>query len=150
MSKTETEKTTKTLEGSIKAYNLKTLLLEDAKYKVEFEPAKSSAEAIERLGNDEAVLIALLNSALESKALETAKTSAFTADMVAKQSVLKHVNVYRNSPQYKDMVTVERGHKDWKEQYGKQTEKILSDVKDVPFIMNAIRAEKITEDESGE
>jgi hypothetical protein len=70
--------------------------------------------------------------------------------MVAKQSVLKHVNVYRNSPKYKGLVTVERGHKDWKEQYQKQTEKILSEVKDVPFIMDAIRAEKITEDETSE
>lgn len=142
------EKTTKTLEGSIKGYNLTTLALEDVKFKTEFEPAKTSEEAYSRLGNDESVILALLNGALESKALEDEKSKAFGDNYVAKASVLKHVNVHRNSPNYKGLVTVERGKDGWKEQYAKQTEKILSDVKDVPFIMNAIRAEKITEEET--
>jgi len=140
--------TTKKLESSIKGYNLETLDLEDVPVKAEIEPAKDVPSAMERLGKDEDFILSVLNSALEAKAISEAREKAFGSKYVPKQSVLKYINSYRNSPQYAKMVTKERGDSGWKEQYAEQTKAILRDVKDVPFIMNAIRAEKITEEDN--
>jgi len=147
MSKTETTETTNELKGSIKAYNLETLALVDAPYTAKFTPANDVASAMTLLGNDEKLILSILNGAAEAKALSDGKANAFAdGKHVPKTSVLKYINQYRTSPMFSGLVTVERGKEGWKEQYSKQTEAILSKVKDNEFIMSAIRAEKITDE----
>lgn len=144
------ESTATKITKNYTVFNLDTMAVESLPISKDFTPATSTAEAIERLGSDEAVILDALNAALTDKILSDARKEAFGGNKVPKSAVLKHVNVYRNSPQFSKLVTEERGKPNWKEQYSAQTAAILKAVKDVPFIMDAIRDEKVTDEESEE
>ena len=118
MAKTENEvnpAATEKLTGTIKAYNLETLKLVEAPYSADFKAAENVIDAMNRLGNDEKLILGVLNGVLESKAMSEGKANAFADGRhVPKTSVLKYINQYRTSPLYSHLVTVERGKDGWK------------------------------------
>lgn len=137
MSKTEST-VSNVIEKKYKVFDLDTLAIKEIPVKVTFTPATDVGEAQSRLGNDTKVILEALNSALREKTLADARNEA-KGNGVPKAAVLKYINPYRLNSPYKELVTVERGKDGWKEQYAKQTTAILEAVKNVPFIMDAIK-----------
>lgn len=135
--KVETEKLSKTF----KLYNLDTMKMVPVELKdIEFTPAADSKEAFARIGNDEKVLLEALNALLKSKTISDAKKSKMPTNSASKKTVLDFIKNFRVSPTFSSMVTLEKGQPGWKPQYDKQTDAILSQISQVPFMMDNLRA----------
>ena len=149
MSKTETTPVVKAPEAeeiskTIKFYDLKTFDLSETTIKATFTPPATFQEAMTALstlmqGNQESLRDAL-TPILRNAALTNQKKTAIGENGASKKIVLDQIKNFRDVPPFSTIVTAERGKPGWKEQYQKQTDAIIAEVKNVPFIVNAIKA----------
>jgi len=151
MSKTETTVKTETkapeaeeIKKSVKFYDLVSFEMKEAEIKASFTPPATFQEAMTALstmlsGNQESLRDALI-PILRNAAIANQKRTAIGENGAPKRIVLDQIKTFRDVPPFNAMVTAERGKPGWKEQYQKQTDAIVAEVKGVPFIVNAIKA----------
>src|SRR5436190_927172 len=78
---------------------------------------------------------------LRDAAIASQKKIAVGENGAPKKIVLDYIKNYRDIPPFSSIVTTEKGKSpDWKKQYDVQTVRILEEIKNVPFIVNAIKA----------
>jgi hypothetical protein len=128
------------IEKTYKGFDLETLKSISVKKEVEFTPATSYQDAVQRLGSDQKILLKALNDALRAQTLTAARKEALGSNGGSRKAVLDFIKPYRMSPKFAAMVTKERGTDGWKDEYAKQTDSILQEVSQVPFIMENLKA----------
>lgn len=148
---TETNSNAEMITKKYKYFDLSDFQLKSKEVKVSFTPAKDYAEAVSRLGNDQALLTKALNSALRDQELSKARKEVLSLG-APKKVVLDFVKPFRAVPPYSTMVTKEKGDSGWKEEYAKQTQELIKQVASNEFMLNAIRAaaEVSSDDDSDE
>lgn len=129
-----------TIKKSFKFFNLSNLKLEAKDIEVTFTPATEIPVAVERLGNDSKLVLSILNDALREKTVQDAKKNAAPEGVASKKTVLDFIKSFRMSPTFATIVTTEKGDAGWKDQYNKQTDAILSQILQVPFMMDQLKA----------
>lgn len=149
--KEETPANAEEITKKYKYFDLSDFQLKSKEVKVQFTPAKDYAEAVSRLGNDQALLTKALNSALRDQELNKARKEVLSLG-APKKTVLDFVKPFRAVPPYSTMVTKEKGQSGWKEEYAKQTQELIKQVASNEFMLNAIRAaaEVASDDDSDE
>lgn len=146
MSKSETEtkmpetSNVKNIKATLRGFDLSNLKPVQKEIEVSFTPAATPQDAIARLGNDPVKILAVLNDALESKTVAEAKTSALPSGFASKKTVLDFVKNLRMVPTFASLVKKEKGQAGWKEEYNAQTDAILSQIVNVQFMMDNLRA----------
>jgi hypothetical protein len=159
MSKTEEKTeavTAETAKKKIRFYDLTTFELKEKEVPLSFTPAASYEEGFARLQaslNDDAeALRDAVNTILREKEFAAQKRQAIGDNGASKKIVLDQIKNWRDVPPFDAIVTTEKGKDGWKPQYDKQTAAILEQAKDVPFVVNAIKAKaaKDTSDDSDE
>lgn len=148
MSKEETKKdetvtTPQEIEKTYKYFDLTDFELKEKTVKVNWTPAASYQEAVERLGNDQKILLDALNDAIKGVALSEKRKEVLSLG-APKKVALDFIKPFRMIPPYSSMVTDERGKGKWKDQYTSQTKALLKDVAGNEFMLNAIRAAAAT------
>jgi hypothetical protein len=141
----ETQKVTaETASKKIKFYDLSTFEETEKTVDLSFTPAGSQEEALTRLSaalnSDEEALRDAINSILRDKEFAAQKRTAIGENGAPKKVVLDFIKNWRDVPPYSSLVTTEKGDANWKKEYNAQTSAILKDVKDVPFVVNGIKA----------
>src|SRR5207237_3132478 len=150
MSKTETSNAPQApqaeeIEKKVKFFDLATFELKEATFKASFTPPATFDEAVSALnslmGNDPEKMKAALTPILRDAAIASQKKIAVGENGAPKKIVLDYIKNYRDIPPFSSIVTTEKGKSpDWKKQYDVQTVRILEEIKNVPFIVNAIKA----------
>ena len=150
MSKTETSTNptvpqAEEIEKKVKFFDLATFELKEAAFKASFTPPASFDEAVSALnslmGSDPEKMKAALTPILRDAAIASQKKIAVGENGAPKKIVLDYIKNYRDIPPFSSIVTTEKGKSpDWKKQYDVQTVRILEEIKNVPFIVNAIKA----------
>jgi hypothetical protein len=150
MSKTETSTTpaapqVEEIEKKVKFFDLSTFELKETPVKVSFTPPATFDEAVSALnslmGSDPEKMKAALTPILRDAAIASQKKIAVGENGAPKKIVLDYIKNYRDIPPFSSIVTTEKGKSpDWKKQYDVQTVRILEEIKNVPFIVNAIKA----------
>lgn len=117
----------------------------------DFVPAVKIDEAMARLNGDEKTIVAALNTAIQRKAGSDARVAQFPTGTISKKAFLDFVKPYRNATPFKEMVTLNKGEKGWKEQYAAQTKALAEQVKTVSFMVAAIKSASanVLDDEDG-
>jgi hypothetical protein len=148
MSKEQTEKKApevkaEEIEKTYKYYDLQTFELKETTGKFNFTPPATFDDALQALnalfsGND-AALKEAITPILRNAAIANNRREIIGANGASKKIVLDQIKTFRDAPEFSVIVTAERGKPGWKEQYAKQTSTILEQVKNVPFIVNAIK-----------
>lgn len=131
------------VKKSVKFFDLSTGKEGKKEYEFIFNPSENYADAMTRvqaIANSEKLILAALNSVLESSAASEAKKTAIPENGVSKKAVLEFLKPFRNIPPYSADVTKEKGQDGWKEQYNKQTDHILADAIKNEFMLNAMKA----------
>src|SRR5437667_7162283 len=80
------------------------------------------------------------NFLIRNEALKAAKASAGVAGGINRAVLMEYIKSYREIAPFDAMITVSDKRKASAEEWNKQTSAILEQVKNIPFIMNAIRA----------
>jgi len=80
------------------------------------------------------------NFLIRNEALKAAKASAGVAGGINRAVLMEYIKSYREIAPFDVMITVSDKRKASAEEWNKQTNAILEQVKNIPFIMNAIRA----------
>ena len=148
MSKTETVPAVpqaEEIEKKVKFFDLATFELKEATFKASFTPPATFDEAVSALnslmGSDPEKMKAALTPILRDAAIASQKKIAVGENGAPKKIVLDYIKNYRDIPPFSSIVTTEKGKSpDWKKQYDVQTVRILEEIKNVPFIVNAIKA----------
>jgi len=148
MSKTETVPAVpqaEEIEKKVKFFDLATFELKEATFKASFTPPATFDEAVSALNSlmrsDPEKMKAALTPILRDAAVASQKKIAVGENGAPKKIVLDYIKNYRDIPPFSSIVTTEKGKsKDWKGQYDLQTVRILEEIKNVPFIVNAIKA----------
>jgi len=133
------------IEKTAKYFDLSTFELKEAPFKVSFTPPATFDEAVSALnslmGADPEKMKAALTPILRDAAIASQKKIAVGENGAPKKIVLDYIKNYRDIPPFSSIVTTEKGKsKEWKGQYDLQTVRILEEIKNVPFIVNAIKA----------
>jgi len=133
------------IEKTAKYFDLSTFELKEAPFKVSFTPPATFDEAVSALnslmGSDPEKMKAALTPILRDAAIASQKKIAVGENGAPKKIVLDYIKNYRDIPPFSSIVTTEKGKsKEWKGQYDLQTVRILEEIKNVPFIVNAIKA----------
>jgi len=133
------------IEKKVKFFDLATFELKEATFKASFTPPATFDEAVSALnslmGNDPEKMKAALTPILRDAAIASQKNIAVGENGAPKKIVLDYIKNYRDIPPFSSIVTTEKGKSpDWKKQYDVQTVRILEEIKNVPFIVNAIKA----------
>ena len=133
------------IEKKVKFFDLATFELKEATFKASFTPPATFDEAVSALnslmGNDPEKMKAALTPILRDAAIASQKKIAVGENGAPKKIVLDYIKNYRDIPPFSSTVTTEKGKSpDWKKQYDVQTVRILEEIKNVPFIVNAIKA----------
>src|SRR5207237_9301822 len=133
------------IEKKVKFFDLATFELKEATFKASFTPPATFDEAVSALnslmGNDPEKMKAALTPILRDAAIASQKKIAVGENGAPKKIVLDYIKNYRDIPPFSSIVTTEKGKsKEWKGQYDLQTVRILEEIKNVPFIVNAIKA----------
>jgi len=133
------------IEKKVKFFDLATFELKEATFKASFTPPATFDEAVSALnslmGNDPEKMKAALTPILRDAAIASQKKIAVGENGAPKKIVLDYIKNYRDIPPFSSIVTTEKGKSpDWKKQYDVQTVRILEEIKNVPFIVNAIKA----------
>jgi hypothetical protein len=142
----------KKIEKKVKFYDLTDLMMKSQDIKLDFTPAGNFQEALQRIsaGAKSEELTEMLNSILESKAISEAKKNQIPGGFASKKVVMEFIKSYRVVPQFAALVTLEKGDAGWKPQYDKQTDAILGQIKNIPFLMDSLKAIAATStDEDG-
>lgn len=145
--KTETKSTAREFTTKVKGYDLTDLSVTEKEIKGSFTPATNYQDALTRVtaGKKEEEVTALLNNILESEAVSNAKREQLPNGFATRKLVMEAIKSYRMMPQFSSLVTLEKGDEGWKKQYDAQTALILEQIKNVPFIMDGIRAQAAEE-----
>src|SRR6267142_6691566 len=133
------------IEKTAKFFDLSTFELKEAPFKVSFTPPATFDEAVSALnslmGSDPEKMKAALLPILRDAAVASQKKIAVGENGAPKKIVLDYIKNYRDIPPFSSIVTTEKGKsKEWKGQYDLQTIRILEEIKNVPFIVNAIKS----------
>ena len=133
------------IEKKVKFFDLATFELKEATFKASFTPPATFDEAVSALnslmGSDPEKMKAALTPILRDAAIASQKKIAVGENGAPKKIVLDYIKNYRDIPPFSSIVTTEKGKSpDWKKQYDVQTVRILEEIKNVPFIVNAIKA----------
>jgi hypothetical protein len=150
MSKTEnaTEiqpvKTKKTYE-----YFDENLVLQSKEVEVVYTPVDSQEKAVEEL-NKLGSWIDAANFAIRRNALREAKKNAGVSGGINRNVLMEFIKPYRELPNFASMISVSDKRKATAEEWDKQTNAILEQIKNVPFIMEAIKARSAAEAASDE
>ena len=133
------------IEKKVKFFDLATFELKEATFKASFTPPATFDEAVSALnslmGSDPEKMKAALTPILRDAAIASQKKIAVGENGAPKKIVLDYIKNYRDIPPFSAIVTTEKGKSpDWKKQYDVQTVRILEEIKNVPFIVNAIKA----------
>lgn len=143
--KIETEKVTK----KYKYFDLSDFSEKSQDVSIDFAPAKTFEDAVARLGSDQKILVNALNAALKKAALREASATV-KSQGVSKKAMLDFIKPYRNASPFKELVTTEKGDKNWKDQYNAQTKALIEQVKNVPFMVEAIKSASANMDDEDE
>jgi hypothetical protein len=82
-----------------------------------------------------------LNNALRNQTVAEEKKKRLPANSASKKTVLDFIKSYRAVPQFANLIVGEKGKdKNWKPSYDAQTDAILGQIKNVPFIMENLKA----------
>ncbi len=145
MSKTEKEKEkvedskVETIKKTFKFFNLETMKDEKSEeISITFTPPESLEAAMARI--DETAALEAVTDYLRSRTVLDAKRANVPAGSCPKKVVLDFVKGYRVSPIFASMITIEKKGPARSAQYRAQTEAILSQVSQVPFMMENLRA----------
>lgn len=137
MSKNENEITIK------KTYEFfdENLQLQKKEVEVKHVPATTYEEAVTRLGNDPTKLLEGANMILRRQSLSEARANAGVSGGINRGILMEFIKPYRELPQFASLVTNNTDkRKITAEEWDVQTNAILSQIKEVPFIMNGIKA----------
>lgn len=115
------------------------LTLQEKEVKVEFTPATSYEDAVAKLGNDPAKLLEGANIVLRREALSNARAAAGVSGGINRGVLMEFIKPYRELPQFASLVTATDKRKATAEEWNKQTQAILEQIKNVPFIMDGIK-----------
>lgn len=111
---------------------------EEKTVEVPFTEAKTYEEAVSRLGNDTASLTRAINATLRRQALK-AEMLKVRGQGISSKVLMEFIRPYREVPKFKAVT-------DWTE----QTKMILSEIKNVSFILDAVRAKSAAEGDEEE
>jgi hypothetical protein len=137
MSQTETVNTVE-ITKTYKYFDLAELADKSEEVKIQFNPAASVADAMSRVGNEEAEVLKALNSYLREKALDAAAQTVKEKGP-SKKVFLDFCKSFRLIHPFKPMVSVEKGENGWKEQYKAQTKSIGEFIKSNETLLNGLR-----------
>ena len=132
------------ITGKFKTFNVEKWEFETTDVDADFTPAATLEEALSRLGNDEKIIVPLLNDVLKERTLESKRPSG-----PSKNSVLDFIKSWRQAEPFRSMVTTSKGDKDWKPQYDAQTSAILEKTKNIPPVVEMIKSLPSGGDEEG-
>lgn len=116
------------------------LTLQKKEVEVTHNPAATYEEAVNRLGNDPTKLLEGANVILRRESLREARVSAGVSGGINRGILMEFIKPYRELPQFASLISVADKRKATAEEWDKQTTAILDQIKNVPFIMDGIKA----------
>lgn len=116
------------------------LVLQSKEVEVNFTPASTYEEGVSRLNNDVNKLLEGVNVVLRKQALTEARNSAGVSGGINREVLMQFIKPYRELPQFSAMITNSDKRKATADEWNKQTNAILDQIKNVPFIMDSIRS----------
>lgn len=137
------EATTNTVKKTYKFYNDQ-LELVSKEVEVSITPAVSTPEAMQRLGNNDALVLKALNAMIQRMAISEARRTAVT-DGINKKVVLNVIKPFRLLPPWSTMVDDSLTGAAKSEAKRKQTAALLELVRSNPTILAAVKAASSTE-----
>jgi hypothetical protein len=137
-------KTKKTYE-----YFDENLVLQSKEVEVVYTPVDSQEKAVEEL-NKLGSWIDAANFAIRRNALREAKKNAGVSGGINRNVLMEFIKPYRELPNFASMISVSDKRKATAEEWDRQTNAILEQIKNVPFIMEAIKARSAAEAASDE
>src|SRR6266853_843484 len=137
--KTETEKVS--IKKSYEFFD-ENLVLQQKEVPVEYETFTSDAHPQKVMAklNEINRWVDAANFLIRNEALKSAKASAGVSGGINRAVLMEYIKSYREIAPFDAMITVSDKRKASAEELNKQTSAILEQVKNIPFIMNAIRA----------
>lgn len=137
MSKVETVEPVK-ISKTYEVYN-DNLELVKKTVEVEFVPATSYEEAVSRLGNDVNKMLDGLNSIIRRETLSEARKTAGVSGGINREVLMNFIKPYRDLPVFAKMISAEDKRKASAEEWNAQTNAILEQIKNVPFVIDSIK-----------
>ena len=113
--------------------------LQKKEVEVKFTPATTYEEAVTRLNNDANKLLDGANSILRREVLSEARRNAGAEGGINNAVLMEFIKPYRELPDFAKLVTATDKRKATAEEWNAQTEAILAQIKNVPFIVDAIK-----------
>ena len=135
MSKNEN---TVTLKKTYEFYD-ENLVAQTKEVEVAFTPALTYEEGVQRLNADTAKILEGINAILRREVLLTARKECGASGGINREVLMNWIRPNRELPQFAKMVTATDKRKVSAEEWNKQTQAILDEIKNVPYIMNAIK-----------
>ena len=126
------------------------LQLQKKEVEVKFTPAVTYADAVSRLSNDSAKLLEGANLVLRREALKNARTDAGVSGGINREVLMEFIKPYREIPEFASMISASDKRKATAEEWNKQTQAILDQIKNVTFIMKGIRERSAAANEADE
>ena len=139
MSKTETAPEAEKFTKKYEVYN-DDLELTEKEVEVSFAPASDLSAAITRLGNEDNKVLAGCNVILKREALRDARAKAGVSGGINRAVLMEYLRPYRELPQFASMIASSDKRKATAVEWNAQTAAICEQIKNVPFIMSAIKA----------
>ena len=115
------------------------LQLTKKEVEVKFTPAVTYADAVSRLANDSNKLLEGANLVLRKEELKNARNAAGVSGGINREVLMEFIKPYREMPEFAQMISASDKRKATAEEWNKQTQAILDQIKNVPFIMKGIR-----------
>ena len=106
---------------------------------VSFTPALTYEEGVTRLESNTAKILEGINAILRREALAGARKECGASGGINREVLMNWIRPNRELPQFAKMVTATDKRKVSAEEWNAQTQAILDEIKNVPYIMNAIK-----------
>lgn len=134
-----------TIKKAYRFFN-ESLQLVSKEVEVQFTPAVDAAEAMQRLGNDEKLILKALNAQLQRLAISDARKSALAGGL-SKKILLNVIKPFRSMPPWNSMVDENLTGPAKSEARKKQTEALLELVKSNSVMLEAVKAASANSDD---
>lgn len=114
------------------------LVLQTREVEVEYTPVTTQEDAVKAI-NEIGDWITAANHVIRKKALADARAKAGVSGGINREVLMEFIKPYREMPQFASLISSSDKRKATAEEWNKQTEAILSQIRNVEFIMNAIK-----------